>query len=288
MEESRFESPLRYPGGKACLYPFFSQLFRENDLIGISYAEPYAGGSGLALKLLYNEFVSEIYINDYDYLIYSFWKSILTSNERFCEWIESVEININNWRYYKEIQKNPKMYSQFQVAQALFFLNRTNISGVIKGGPIGGLKQIGKYKINARFNKTDLIKRIKRIEKFKNRIHISKKDGVKFIKQLNKSKENIFIYLDPPYVNKGSDLYLNFYKKKDHELLSKNIEMIKHQWILSYDNTEFIANLYNKKNKLIYDLSQSASNRMGQEILIFSNLISFDESMRNLKKAIII
>lgn len=286
MDDSRFESPLRYPGGKACLFPFFSKLFYENDLIGCEYAEPYAGGAGLALKLLFNEYVNKIHINDFDYSIFSFWKIIIESNTRFCDWIEGVQINIENWKYYKHIQKNTEEYSQFEIAQSLFFLNRTNISGIIKGGPIGGLKQEGKYKIDARFNKQDLLKRIKKIEKFKDRIFVSNHDGLKFINQLNHKQQNIFIYLDPPYVHKGADLYLNFYKQNDHKNLAKKVGTIKHKWITSYDNNHFIMELYKNRDKIIYDLSQSASNRIGTEILIFSNELSYVESKNNLKNPI--
>jgi DNA adenine methylase len=280
---SQFESPLRYPGGKACIFPFISKLFYENNLLGVNYAEPYAGGSGLALKLLFNEYVNEIFINDYDYSIYSFWYSILESNRRFCDWIEGVEIDIENWQYFKTVQKFPEEYSQFEVAQAVFFLNRTNISGVIKGGPIGGLEQKGKYKINARFNKSDLIKRIERISNFKHRIKVSNLDGISFIRKLNKSSQNTFIYLDPPYVHKGANLYMNYFKKKDHENLAQQVEKINHKWLVSYDNNDFIINLYNRKQRLRYSLSQSASNRVGNEILVFSEQLKFTNSIDQLK-----
>lgn len=280
---SQFESPLRYPGGKACIFPFISNLFYENNLLGVNYAEPYAGGSGLALKLLFNEYVNEIFINDYDYSIYSFWYSILESNQRFCDWIEDAEIDIENWQYFKSVQKNPDDYSQFEIAQAIFFLNRTNISGVIKGGPIGGLEQKGKYKINARFNKSDLIKRIQRIANFKHRINISNLDGLRFIRNLNKNSQNTFIYLDPPYVHKAADLYMNYFKKKDHENLARQVENINHKWLVSYDNNDFILNLYEKKQRLRYSLSQSASNRIGNEILVFSEQLKFINSIEKLK-----
>ncbi|MCH8535319.1 MAG: DNA adenine methylase [Flavobacteriaceae bacterium] len=280
---SHFESPLRYPGGKACIFPFISNLFYENNLLGVYYAEPYAGGSGLALKLLFNEYVNEILINDYDYSIYSFWNSILESNQRFCDWVEDVEIDIENWHYFKTVQKNPEEHSQFEIAQSVFFLNRTNISGVIKGGPIGGYEQKGKYKINARFNKNDLIKRIERIACFKHRISVSNLDGLNFIRQLNKSTQNTFIYLDPPYVHKGADLYMNYFKKKDHERLAHQVEKIKHHWLVSYDNNDFIINLYGQQKKLIYSISQSASNRVGNEILVFANQLRFNESIGKLK-----
>lgn len=282
---SRFESPLRYPGGKACLFPFISKLFYENNLIGTNYAEPYAGGSGLALKLLFNEFVHHIFINDLDKSIYSFWISILQNNLRFCDWLEDVKVNTDTWHYYKSIQQNEStIEDSFELAKATFFLNRTNISGIIKGGIIGGYKQNGKYKIDARFNKEDLIKRIIRIDKFKDRIKVSNKDGLSFIRNLNNKKEDIFIYLDPPYVHKGSDLYMNFYKKVDHQKLAKRVNQIQKKWLVSYDNNEFVLSLYKNHRKIIYKLSQSASNRVGDEILIFSNEINYIKSLSNLRK----
>ncbi len=280
---SQFESPLRYPGGKACIFPFISNLFYENNLLGVNYAEPYAGGSGLALKLLFNEYVNEIFINDFDNSIFAFWRSILESNQRFCDWVEDVEIDIGNWEYFKSVLKRPDEYSQFEIGQAVFFLNRTNISGVIKGGPIGGLEQKGKYKINARFNKSDLIKRIERIAKFKHRIRISNLDGIQFIKNLDKSSQNTFIYLDPPYVHKGADLYMNYFKKKDHENLACQVEKINHKWLVSYDNNDFIIKLYDNQQRLRYSLSQSASNRVGNEILVFSEQLNFNNSIEKLK-----
>ena len=156
-------SPLRYPGGKNCIFPFMSRFFYENDLVGIPYAEPYAGGAGLALHLLFEGYVSKIYINDLDPSIYLFWKAILNRTDEFCQWIESVPINLDTWRYYKEKYKEGVEVDEFEIAKCTFYLNRTNISGVLDAGPIGGYTQIAKYKIDARFNKNDLIKKIHNI-----------------------------------------------------------------------------------------------------------------------------
>ncbi len=288
IRNSKFESPLRYPGGKACIFPFMSKLFSENLLIGSSYAEPYAGGSGLALKLLFNEFVNKIYINDLDKSIYLFWKSVLEHNLLFCDWLEDIEVNLENWFYYKSILQNPGGFSDLEIAKSTFYLNRTNISGVIKGGIIGGQSQKGKYKIDARFNKQDLLKRIERLSKFKARINVSNLDGVNFIKKMNRLTENVFIYIDPPYVQKGADLYMNYYSQEDHKYLAQNVDLIKKNWLVSYDNHEFILNLYSKQRKVLYQLSQAASNRVGDEILIFSDRLNFSESIYKLQSPILL
>jgi len=281
-------SPLRYPGGKNCIFPFVSNIFYENNLIGISYAEPYAGGAGLALRLLFEGYVNHIHINDLDKSIYAFWISIINEPDEFCKWIEEVDVSIKNWNKYKDIQRNSENIDHFELAKSTFFLNRTNISGVIKGGVIGGQEQKGKYKIDARFNKQDLITRIKKIAGIKDRISISNLDGLSFINKLNRKKEDIFIYLDPPYYQKGADLYMNFYSKEDHKKLSKYIHKMHKKWMVSYDTHDFILNLYAEQNKIVYKLSQAASNRIGDEILIFSKQINFEESINALKSPIML
>ena len=277
-----YYSPLRYPGGKNCIFSFISKLFYENDLIGTRYAEPYAGGSGLALRLLFEGYVDHIYINDLDPSIYSFWKAIIDRPDDFCEWVDGVAISISNWKKYKNIQ-NENKDNNYELAKSTFFLNRTNVSGVLKGGIIGGFDQKGKYKIDARFNKKDLIERIQLIKSVRDRITISNLDGIKFINRLDRKKEDVFIYLDPPYYCKGADLYMNYYSELDHKKLSRNVHRLKGKWIVSYDNNEFILNLYSKDRKLIHRLSQSASNRVGDELFIFSDNIDFLKSMPALK-----
>ncbi len=275
-------SPLRYPGGKNCIFPFLSKLFYENQLLGCSYAEPYAGGAGLALRLLFEGYVDHIYINDLDNLIYSFWKVILEYPKEFCHWVKNVEVTIENWEKFKEIQKSPINRSDFELAQSAFFLNRTNVSGIIKGGVIGGKNQLGQYKMDVRFNKEDLVNRIQVISKVKSRISLSCEDGLTFIKRIERKSDNTLIYMDPPYFVKGYDLYMNFYKEEDHYKLNDLVGKIQNNWIVSYDHHHFIIGLYEKQQKISYNLSQSASNRVGKEIFIFSEKLEFKESLNNL------
>lgn len=281
-------SPLRYPGGKNCIFPFVSKFFYENNLIGINYAEPYAGGAGLALRLLFDEYVNKIYINDLDKSIYAFWLTVLNDADKFCDWIEDVEISIDNWQHFKAIQGNLNDVTTLDLAKSTFFLNRTNISGVIKGGVIGGQNQSGKYKIDARFNKVDLISKIQRIYSFRERIILSNYDGVRFVKKIEKSQEDIFLYLDPPYYKKGADLYMNFYKDSDHQELAKYVKQLCKKWMISYDNHDFILNLYSQEPKLLYQLSQCASNRTGDEVLIFSHNLNFMNSINCLQSPIML
>lgn len=280
---SAFYSPLRYPGGKNCIFPFMASLIQENGLEGCSYAEPFAGGAGLALHLLMKGIVSEIHLNDFDHSIYAIWHTILYNTDAFCEWVRHVNVNMGTWEWAKNVHSNMADFDLFEIAKATFFLNRTNVSGIIMGGPIGGPNQTGKFKIDARFNKTDLIKRIYAIAGYRRNIHIYEMDGEQFLKKMNRKQAQMFIYIDPPYVNKGADLYMNFFKKEDHVRLCSQVKKLRKHWLVSYDSSDLIFDLYRKYNPIRYTLSQCTSNRMGDEVIIFPPSINILQSISRLK-----
>ena len=240
-----YYSPLRYPGGKRQLSTFFKQLYRENNLYDSTYVEPYAGGASIALTLLFNEYASKIIINDLDKSVYSFWYSVLNHTEELCKIIKDTRVNIKTWHEQIKIQKHLKP-DKLALGFSTFFLNRTNRSGIINAGVIGGLDQTGNYLIDARFKKDILIKKINKIAMFKDRIELHNLDAVKLLhKIINNKMQNVFIYLDPPYYEKGKDLYLNYYKEKDHREIYKTVTGIKeYKWLLTYDNVPFIYSLY--------------------------------------------
>lgn len=280
---SAVNSPLRYPGGKNCIFSFVSSLISENNLDGCKYIEPYAGGAGLALRLLYEEYAESIVINDLDPFVYAFWDVCTTQPDRLIAWIEKTPVTVKSWQECKEIVRRADVEDQFSLAASFFFLNRTNVSGVLNGGIIGGLNQQGKYKIDARFNKTELIRRIEKISRFSGRIQVTNLDGVNLIEKFLLRKNNTFIYLDPPYYEKGSNLYLNAYKDEDHRRLSRHVKKLLTPWLLSYDNHSFITNLYRPYEKRAYRLQHSTSNKIGDEVLVFSNRLKFKESLNHLK-----
>lgn len=275
-------SPLRYPGGKAILSDLLAGVVRENQLSDAAYVEPYAGGAGAALNLLFGEHVQSILLNDIDRSIYLFWYSVLHKTTEFTKMIKGVRVSMSEWNRCREIYQSPKHTSQVKQAFAAFYLNRCNRSGIImNGGPIGGKGQKGKWKLNDRFNKHDLIQRIARISLFKTRIGVCNEDALALLKRLCKKcdPQNTLIYLDPPYYVKGSKLYLNSYSKEDHKALASFL--LKHQsfkWVLSYDNVKEVRALYCGIQNIQYKLNYSASSvRKGKEILFFSNSIKLPE-----------
>lgn len=265
-------SPLRYPGGKGKLAPFMEALIEKTGHVGGTYVEPFAGGAGIALELLEKDVVSQIVINDYDKGIYSFWKAILSETERFIEAIEKVPLSMDEWnKQHNIILTDGNKYS-FELGFATFYMNRTNRSGIIKGGVIGGSGQSGNWKMDARFNKEGLIDRILKISKRKDAIHIYNKDVVSFIKNyLPKYEENALVYFDPPYFEKGKQLYLNFFNYSDHVRIEKTVNgLVKCDWVITYDDVPEIADIYSKHVLKRFDLNYSvAVKRKASEIIIF-------------------
>jgi DNA adenine methylase len=270
----RHYSPLRYPGGKAKLSEYIKLILKHNFLFDGYYVEPYCGGASIAFDLLLNEFVSKIIINDIDKAIYAFWHSVLYETEKLCRYIIDTPITIEQWEKHRDIYREQSMNKDLiELGFSMFFLNRTNRSGILKGGVIGGLAQNGKWKIDARFNKKDLVKRIQKIALYRDRINISNQDALVFLKKIQQQlPRKTLIYLDPPYYNKGKDLYLNYYNDKDHRNIAKYIKRFTSRfWIISYDDVNEIRNLYTDYPKITYKLNYSANNfYKGSEVIIFS------------------
>lgn len=275
-----FYSPLRYPGGKNKLSAFIAKICIDNKING-HYVEPYSGGASVALFLLMEGFVEKITINDKDRSIYAFWYSVLNKTNKLCERIENAELNIEEWRKQKEVQANKKKADLLDLGFSTFYLNRTNRSGIINAGVIGGIQQNGNYLMDCRFNKEDLIQRIRKIAKHKKNIRLYIKDAVKLIEKIENEaeNENIVFYFDPPYYLKASTLYMNHYEEEHHKNVSDKIKSIKNiKWIISYDNVAEIQKLYAKCSKKEFSFKHTAYEiREGKEIMFFSENIDQPE-----------
>ncbi len=266
-----FYSPLRYPGGKGKLEPFMELLIKQTGHQGGVYVEPFAGGAGIALELLEKEVVNDIVINDLDKGIYSFWKAILTETDRFITDIRNVELTMDEWNRQRQAIDNCNRYS-YELGFATFYLNRTNRSGIIKGGVIGGIEQAGNWRMDARFNREILIERISKIAKRKKHIHLYNKDVNSFIQNyLPKYHDNAFVYFDPPYFGKGKQLYLNFFSYDDHVRIERMIDnQVNCDWVITYDDVQEIADIYQNHVLKRFDLNYSAAvKRKASEIIIF-------------------
>ena len=282
--EMRYDSPLRYPGGKASLASFLRRTIVLNNLSGCAYFEPFAGGAGAALRLLREGAVSELHLNDYDIRIAAFWRALVEEPDRFADEIMSVPLSIAEWSRQRQIYLRADTSMTFELGFATFYLNRCNRSGILLGAaPIGGYGQKGKWGIDARFSRENLARRVIRIGQNRGRIHISSMDARRFlVEQLPRGKERkrVFVYLDPPYYSNGRRLYLNFYEDEDHRNLARYLRrQYILRWIMSYDDAHLIRQLY--KSCIISQISLQYSlqrKQQARELLIAPSHVRVPES----------
>lgn len=277
------KSPLRYPGGKTQLSKFLENLIDINDLDNTTYCEPFSGGFGAGLELLFNQSVEKIIINDLDIGIYSIWHAILYDEKKLIYFIEKTPITIKEWRKQKEIYDNMKYSTEYSIELAFstFFLNRTNRSGIIGAGPIGGQNQESKYKIDCRFNKENLIEKIISINNKKKDIYLYNKEANDLIESvLSKySPEELFVFFDPPYYKQGKNLYKNYFTHENHIELKKKISLMdKYKWITTYDYNENIKEIYSEYYSNEYSIQYSANKVRKEKELLFNSPITKVES----------
>lgn len=265
-------TPLRYPGGKSRLTPFVRQILEMNDLKGGEYVEPYAGGSGVALGLLLNGDVSRVHINDLNTRVFAFWRSVFQQPDELCKLIRDTRVSVSSWRRQRNVFSSPSDHSELEVGFATFFLNRTNRSGILTGGVIGGLNQTGRWKIGARYNKITLCLKIERIATYANQVFVYNVDAEKLLAKLATSlPRKSLILLDPPYYRKSQRLYQDLYKSDDHARIASMVGKLKLPWMISYDDEPDIKKLYRGFRKRTYGLLYSAAEKYtGTEVLFFS------------------
>lgn len=265
------DSPLRYPGGKTQLSPFVVALARANDLYGGVYAEPFAGGAGIAWRMLLSGDMTEVWLNDIDNAIYCFWDAVLSRPDELCERILRADVTMNEWYRQRRALLDASTPAD-ELAFATLFLNRTNRSGILKGGVIGGKDQTGNYKLDCRFNRDDLIEKIQRIHIYREVVRLTRLDAQECIQQwaLVLPRRSL-LNIDPPYFTQGRDLYLSFYTPDDHANLAKLVRSLKVSWMLTYDDVPQIEALYHwlpiYRKSLVY---YAQVKRRASEVLVLS------------------
>lgn len=268
-------SPLRYPGGKSSLYTRLKDVIRDNGLAGCTYVEPYAGGAGAGLGLLVTGQVERIVINDLDPAIHAFWKLLVTDPGYLREKIKTAKLDSTEWASQREVYRSASTSTDFNaLGYATFYLNRTSRSGVLNAGPIGGHDQTGPYKIDARFNRETLSERVRILSLYAKRIVVSSLDGKEVIKKYA-GRSNTFIYADPPYFEKARGLYMNSFKLEDHQALANVLNArSQHNWVLTYDNSPHVAELYADRRRHEFELYYSAHRaRRANEVVVLSDSI---------------
>ncbi|GAA3498548.1 DNA adenine methylase [Streptomyces prasinosporus] len=275
----RYISPLRYPGGKARLAPYITQLMARQRPRPHSYAEAFAGGAGAALRLLLDNEVEHIYINDLDPGVAALWRCIFHHTDHLAELVESEEVSIEAWYKHSEVYRTPEGRSDIELGFSTFFLNRCNRSGILRARPIGGLDQTGKWKIDARFNREALAHRIRHLGKYSTRVSVSQKDARVFIKELEPSSDDVLLYVDPPYLVQGDRLYLDSLTEGDHASLAKILRTTPLRWLLTYDADKRVTEqLYKGFRCVEFNILHTAQiQRTGVEYAVFGNQLILPE-----------
>ena len=272
----RYLSPLRYPGGKARLAPYLARLIEAQQPRPRQYAEPFAGGAGAALHLLRDGSVDYIHLNDLNPGIAAFWRASLDFPNEFCRQVRTAPLTIDEWQRQAEIYSNPSGRDDFELGFATFYLNRTNRSGILDARPIGGFEQLGRWKIDARFNRDALCVRIQAIADLRHRIYVTEYDALDFLASIKEIAEDVFVYADPPYLVQGEGLYLHAFDADAHLQLAKILASAEFPWILTYDDDPRITNLlYSGGRSATFDIAHTAHHqRVGTEAVIYSeNLV---------------
>lgn len=277
MYSNKLYTPLRYPGGKAKFAPYIAEVMRANGLEGGHYLEPYAGGAGVALELLFHDYAEHIHINDLDPAINAFWNAVTQSPNKVLDLINDTPITIDQWHYWRSVMLGEIEGNPVERGFATLFVNRTAHSGILKGGVIGGKAQSGTYKLDARFKKDVISSRIERIASRSSEITVYCEDAFHLLSRCAEFlPERSLIYLDPPYYVKGRGLYRNFYDHDDHLQIADLLqsESFPIAWVVSYDNAPEICEMYSESEVLKYGLNYTAQRRyIGDEVMFFKDSV---------------
>lgn len=278
MYSNKLFTPLRYPGGKARFAPMIADVINGNKLAGGHYLEPYAGGAGVALVLLMDGVVSHIHINDADPAVSVFWRAAVQDTAELIKLVANEPVTIEAWHHWRAMMLGETTGTQLERGFATLFMNRTNRSGILKGGVIGGKAQAGAYKLDARFMRDELCLRLERIGRHAGGISVYEEDAYKLLLRCHEFlPRTSLIYLDPPYYVKGAGLYRNFYKHDDHAQIARLLgsNRFRRPWIVSYDNAEEIRTMYSYAHSFTYGLRYTAQQRYtGSEVMFFSERLT--------------
>ncbi|MHB8449091.1 MAG: DNA adenine methylase [Mycobacteriales bacterium] len=270
MSGPPYLSPLRYPGGKGRLAPYLARVLASQSTTIDTYCEPYAGGAGAGLQLLSDGHVGKLIINDLNPGIAAFWRSVFFATDELQARVDGCVVDIDNWHQQRKVYVTGDDHDDLTLGFATFFLNRTNRSGILNARPIGGLEQTGNWLIDARFNKSDLLQRIQLLGELAAQVDVRQERAIELIRTLNRRSRPVLLYVDPPYVVPGEELYMTDHSWAEHQKLERVLTKSPHLWILTYDADDRTRELYRDFRCLRFGISHTAQvQKVGREFMFF-------------------
>ena len=270
-------SPLRYAGSKRKLFNYLERVSSHNNLSPQILIEPFVGGGNVFLNFLSRHERGKAIIADKDELVYSFWKTLFDEPDYLIRFIRRARVNLKTFDKYRYISSHTAEFNRKKLAEACLFLNRTSFSGILNdsAGPIGGRQQKSIYKIDCRFGRKNLIKKIKDISVFKKRVIVLPYDWentLRYVAGRDKYKNtSLLYYFDPPFYKKADQLYRYHFDSVGHKNLRDKLIKLKQPWILSYDRAKEIQNLYSAFTRINVSMPYSINSpakRLEKEFII--------------------
>jgi DNA adenine methylase len=245
------KSPLRYPGGKSRAIRIMSKLIPEFD----EYKEPFLGGGSLFVYLKQKYPDETFWINDLYEPLYHFWTETKDNVEFLIDIVEKWK---SDYRKGKDlhlfIQENIGKFDAIQTAAAFFIFNRISFSGTSESGGYSEAAYKGRFTESS-------IERVRLLSSVLKNTKITNLDYQGVVEQKG---ENVFLYLDPPYFSaKKSALYGkngSLHKTFDHYRFADVMKNCKHRWLITYDNSEFIKELFSFANIFEWDMKYGMRN----------------------------
>jgi DNA adenine methylase len=246
----------RYPGGKSKLKSRIA--FKLNEVScdnNLEYREPFFGGGSIGLLILQNRpNLKKVWINDFDLGISSLWTTLIKRPDLLKMYVGKFEPSVELFDNYKQeltATELPTLTSDEDVADFGFkklAIHQISYSGLgtKSGGPLGGRDQKSEYKIDCRWSPHYICKKIDILNQLFSQYIIKNNvcTNYDFAEIINDTTNDALIYLDPPYYNKGNDLYQHGFTEDDHRRLADCLKKTKHEWVLSYDECPEIRKYY--------------------------------------------
>jgi len=265
------KSPLRYPGGKSRAVELINSLVPDFQ----EFREPFVGGGSVFVNLKQYYPNKKFWINDLYFDLYKFWE---ITQKQIDKLIEQIYFWRNQFTDGKELHRfllnNKKDFNDIEIASAFFIFNRITFSGTTESGGFSN------QAFTDRFTESS-IQRLKQLSKVLPKTKITNLD---YKEVVEKEGENVFLFLDPPYYSATkSALYGkngSLHKQFNHKQFAEVMKNCKHKWLITYDDSEYIKELFYFADiipfNLMYGMRNQTknSNQNGKEIFISNYLKS--------------